>query len=83
MYFGNSGRRNKHHLRIIILLLHNILSFPFLDGNQYFIQTSKIANFTNTIENQHFENLCFIFHNMYFSIQMQLSNLEVQVQPEM
>lgn len=54
-----------------------------MDGNQYFTQTSKIANFTNTIENQHFENLCFIFHNMYFSIQMQLSNLEVQVQPEM
>ena len=58
-------------MRMIILVVPSVISFSSLDGNQYFIQTSKIVNFTKAIENQ-----CFIFHNMCFSIQNQLTHLE-------
>ena len=71
MYFDESVRRNKNYLRIIMRPVHSVISFPYLNENQYFIQVSKIVNFTKTIENQ-----CFIFHNMCFSIQIQLTHLD-------
>ena len=71
MYVTDSVRRTKNYLRMIILVVPSVTSFSSLDGNQYFIQTSKIVNFTKAIENQ-----CFIFHNMCFSIQNQLTHLE-------
>ena len=61
MHFGDSVRSTKNYWRIIMLLVPSVLSFSSLDRNQYFIQTSKIVNFTKDIENQ-----CFIFHNMFF-----------------
>ena len=60
-YFGDSVRRTKNYLRKIMLLLPSVFNFFYLNRNQYFIQTSRIVNFTKAIE-----NWCFILHNMFF-----------------
>ena len=57
-----------------MFLVPSVLIFPIWTEIN-FIQASRIVNFTKAIGNQ-----CFIFHNMCFSIQIQLTQLENCVQ---